>query len=145
MPKVFIDTDVVLDLFIDREPHHSIALHFFSLLQTRRIQGFISPVGIANAYYILSKIRNRSYALEKMRSLRKLVDVASINETMIDASLEKPHIDFEDSIQYRCALSHEIKSLITRNVSNYPKDKLNVLLPDEYMKLSAMKIINGLT
>jgi predicted nucleic acid-binding protein len=55
MDSVFVDTDIILDLFIRRVPHHKIALRFFSFLKKNAIQGFTSPVSVGNTYYILAK------------------------------------------------------------------------------------------
>ena len=139
MHSVFVDTDVILDIFVRREPHHRTALRFFSFLKKRKIQGFTSPIVVANTYYLLAKIRNKRYAHEKVRQLRQLIRIAAIDEEIIDAALKTPYKDFEDSIQYNCAIGNDLKFLITRNVADYPKDKLNILLPDEYMQMTAIE------
>jgi len=139
MHSLFVDTDVILDLFVRREPHHSIALRFFSFLRKRNIQGLTSPVAIANTYYILAKIKNRRYAIEKVRRLRQLIRIATVDQKVIDAALQAPYKDFEDSIQYQCAISNGLGLLITRNVSDYPKDQVKVLLPDEYMTITEFR------
>jgi predicted nucleic acid-binding protein len=135
MDSVFVDTDVILDLFIRREPHHKIALRFFSFLKKNAIQGFTSPVSVANTYYILAKTRDRRYALDKTRRLIQLVRVATLGQQITEAAIAAPHKDFEDSMQYHCALANGMRTLITRNVPDYPKDQLKVLLPDEYMTI----------
>ena len=139
MNSVFIDTDVILDLFIQREPHHKIALRFFSFLKKNAIQGFTSPVSVANMYYILEKTKNRRYALDKTRRLMQLVRIATLDQQITEAAIGAPYRDFEDSIQYHCALANGIRTLITRNVSDYPKNQLKVLLPDEYMTIRQVR------
>jgi len=139
MNSVFIDTDIILDLFIRREPHHSIALRFFSFLKKNAIEGFTSPVSVANTYYILTKTRDRHYALDKTRRLMQLVRIATLNQQITEAAIGAPYKDFEDSIQYHCALASGMRILITRNVSDYPKSQLKVLLPDEYMTIRQIR------
>jgi predicted nucleic acid-binding protein len=135
MDNLFVDTDVILDLFVRREPHHKTALRFFSFLKMHAIAGFTSPVSVANTYYILAKIRDRRYALAKIRRLTRLIRIATIDQAIIEAAIQVPYKDFEDSIQYNCAVSNGLKNLITRNVSDYPRGQLQVLLPDEYMTI----------
>ena len=139
MDNVFVDTDVILDLFIHREPYHRTALRFFSFLKKNAIQGFSSPVSVANTYYILAKTRNKRYALDKTRRLMQLIRIATLDQQIIDAALGAPYKDFEDSIQYHCALAGGMRILITRNVSDYPKGQLKVLLPDEYMTIRQVR------
>ena len=98
---------------------------------------YTSPVVLANTYYLLAKIKNKKYATEKIRKLRKIIGIAKIDEKIMDNAIQTPHKDFEDSIQYYCALGNGIQFLITRNIGDFPKDKLNVVHPIEYMKISA--------
>jgi predicted nucleic acid-binding protein len=139
MDSLFVDTDVILDLFVRREPHHKMALRFFSFLKKHVIQGFTSPVSVANTYYILAKIRNKRYAIEKIRRLMQLIQIASVDQQTIDAAIRAPYKDFEDSIQYQCAISNGLRLLITRNVSDYPKEQMKVLLPGEYMTITELQ------
>ena len=137
MHDVFLDTDVILDLFLHREPHHSVALHLFSSLKKWNMQGLTSPVAIANIYYILSKARNRRYAIEKIRRLRRLVRIAVIDERIMDSAIRTPCKDFEDGIQYHCAVGNGADFLVTRNTADYPKNKLAVTSPVEYLRITA--------
>jgi predicted nucleic acid-binding protein len=61
--SVFLDTDVILDLFIRREPHHGLALRLFSRLRRSKTKCVTSPVVVANLYYLLAKLRSKAYAL----------------------------------------------------------------------------------
>ncbi len=135
MNRVFIDTDVIIDLFIDRKPHHEIALEFFTIATKYNVALTTSPIVIANTYYLLSKIKNKTYALEKVRDLRKIMKIVPINEMIIDLALSTPYKDFEDTLQYYCALESKISYLITRNVVDYQKDKMEILQPVEYIKM----------
>jgi len=139
MDNLFVDTDVILDLFVRREPHHKTALRFFSFLKNHSVQAFTSAVAVANTYYILAKIKNRRYALEKVRRLVKLMRIAAVDQQTIEAAVRAPHRDFEDSIQYHCAVSRGLAMLITRNVSDYPKDRVKVLQPAEYMTITELQ------
>lgn len=137
MADVFIDTDVILDLFLDREPHHREALRFFSHLKKNRIEARTSPIVFANTYHILSKLKTMKYATEKIGRLRNLIGIVSVSETTIDTALRSGMKDFEDSIQYYCAREAGIRFLVTRNTRDYPRDGMHILLPIEYRKLMA--------
>jgi predicted nucleic acid-binding protein len=71
-----------------------------------------------------------------MRRFRRLVAIAPLNESIIDAALASPHKDFEDSIQFQCAVQNGIKTLITRNTKDYPKEQLQIADPGQYMSAS---------
>jgi predicted nucleic acid-binding protein len=73
-----------------------------------------------------------------MRKFRKLVAIAPLNESIIDAALSFPYKDFEDSIQFQCAMQNGIKTLITRNSKDYPKDQLRVADPGQYLSANIL-------
>ena len=133
MNSVFIDADVLLDLFLEREPHHTVALRLLTDLRRTNTDSFTSPVVLANVNYILSKVKGREYSLAKLRSLRRMVGVAPIDQGIVDAALAAPHRDFEDSLQLHCAEANGIETLITRNAKHFPKGRLRIASPAEYL------------
>ncbi len=138
MTSVFVDSDIVLDFYVQREPHHETVLRLFTHLKRTKARCFTSAVVMANAYYVLSKIEGTKYALDKMRRLRKFVSIAPLNESIIDAALSFPFKDFEDSIQFQCAIQNGIGTIITRNIKDYPKDQLKVADPGQYLSAAAL-------
>ena len=138
MNSVFLDTDVILDLFIEREPHHSVALRFFSYLEVHAdsIQAFTSPVVIANVAYIVGKARSESYAVQKIKGLRDYVRIHSMSEAEVDHAVLRPGDNFEDSMQYHCATAGGIKTIISRNGDDFLTDGVQVLEPNEFMKMN---------
>ena len=137
MTSVFLDTDVILDLFIEREPHHSVALRFFSYLQVHAdsIHAYTSPVVIANVGYILGKARSESYAVRKIKGLRDFVRVLPMTEAEVDRAIQRPGNDFEDSLQYHCAIASAVKIIVTRNGDDFLTDGVQTLEPDEFIKM----------
>jgi predicted nucleic acid-binding protein len=138
MNSVFLDSDIVLDFYVQREPHHETALRLFTHLKRTKTHCFTSAVVMANAYYMLTKIENTKYALDKMRKLRKFISIAPLNESIIDAALSFPFKDFEDSIQFQCAIQNGIETIITRNIKDYPKDQLKVADPGQYLSAAVL-------
>ena len=137
MTSVFLDTDVILGLFNEREPHHSVALRFFSYLQVHAdsVQAYTSPVAIANVGYILGKARSESYAVQKIKGLRDFVRVLPMTEAEVDRAIQRPGDDFEDSLQYHCATASAVKTIVTRNGDDFLTEGVQALKPDEFMKM----------
>ncbi len=138
MTKVFLDADVLLDLFLEREPHHTIALRLLTHLRRTKASCITSPVIFANMNYVLAKAKGRDYSLGKLRSLRRMVNIAPIDEGMIDAALAAPQRDFEDTMQLHCAEANGIQILVTRNTRHYPKGRVHVASPLEYLSSKAL-------
>ena len=132
--KVFLDTDVILDLLTEREPHFETAVELFLQIQDRTIQAYTSPVIIANIFYILNKHLGRKKAIQSLIKLKSLVKVLNCGDRVIELALSSDFKDFEDSIQYYTALENNIDILITRNVKDYKTANITISTPLEYIK-----------
>ena len=132
--KVFLDTDVILDLLTEREPHFEAAVELFLQIQDRTIQAYTSPVIIANIFYILNKHLGSKKAIQSIIKLKLLVKVLNCGDRVIELALSSNFKDFEDAIQYYTALENNIDILITRNVKDYKTANITISTPLEYIK-----------
>ena len=135
MTRVFVDADVILDAFLARKPFHEEALRFFSRLRAEG-GGFTSPLIMANVHYVLTRIQNKHYALGRVRALRKSLSIAPITEEMVDAAIAGVPKDFEDGLEYQCAIHNGMELLVTRNARHFPAGPLEVCSPAEYLAAS---------
>jgi predicted nucleic acid-binding protein len=132
--KVFLDTDVILDLLTEREPHFEAAVELFLQIQDKTILAYTSPVIIANIFYILNRHFDRKKATQSLIKLKSLVKVLNCGDRVIELALSSDFKDFEDSIQYYTALENNIDILITRNIKDYKTANITILTPIEYIK-----------
>jgi predicted nucleic acid-binding protein len=140
MHRILVDSDVIPGLFMAREPHHSVALRFFSYLDLNNstVLGHVSPLAIANAAYILTKTQSQSYAIKKIRVLRQILNIVSLASSAVDAAIATPGKDFEDTLQYQCAVANKLSTIVTRNVKDYPRDTLTIVTPQEFLAMDFM-------
>jgi predicted nucleic acid-binding protein len=131
--KVFLDTDVILDVLTEREPHFEAAVELFLQIQDRTIQAYTSPVIITNIFYILNKHLGRKKAIQSLIKLKSLVKVLNCGDRVIELALSSDFKDFEDPIQYYTALENNIDILITRNVKDYKTANITISTPLEYI------------
>ena len=137
MYKVFIDTDVILDLLMKREPFQNAAVNLFKQIEMKNIKGYTSPLVIANLHYLLTKIYNKKKSMELLSELLKLIVITKIDGETIKLVFEEKKIkDLEDLIQYYSAIEGDIDFIVTRNVKDFPKtDEMKILKPDELVKI----------
>ncbi len=136
MPKVFIDSDVVIDFFTDREPHVNSASELFDLHNKGEIELYLSAISISNIYYIIRKFLGHQKVLEVIESLTEMTEIIGTTKKEIIQALKNNFSDFEDSIQYASALTIVgIDIIITRNVKDYKKAKIAVITPLHYLKM----------
>ena len=135
MKKILIDTDVILDFFLDREPFSENAAKILTLCESKQIKGFITPVIISNVYYLLSQKGKQERVIDKLKNLLLIVDVLIMNKNSILVALNSNFKDFEDALQnYAEEIDGEIDLIITRNTKDFKKSKLVVMHPEEFLK-----------
>lgn len=131
--KVFIDSDIILDLLCKREPFYSYAAEIFTLGDTKKIELVTTSVVFANVFYILRKLLGIEKAKELLRKLRIIISVVSVEEKIVDLALNSKFSNFEDGLQYFTARENDIKIILTRNTKDYKEKDLLVQTPKEYL------------
>ncbi len=135
MDKLLIDTDVILDFFFDRKPFSENAAQIFSLCESKKVKGFITPVICSNTYYLLRQTAKHEKVIEKLSQLMTIMDVLSMDKEIIIQALGSGFKDFEDALQNFAAIkSGFIDVILTRNVKDFVKSDIGVLTPDSYLK-----------
>lgn len=122
-----MDTNIVLDLLGERIPHYLAIAKIMTLVEQGQIQSGISALSFPTVYYILSKQIRSAQVKERLRNLKILCEVAPINEFIIEKSLNSKLKDFEDAIQYFCALHLDCDIILTRNAKDYKSSEIPVM------------------
>jgi predicted nucleic acid-binding protein len=131
--KIFIDTDIILDLLAERNPYYLASALLFSAADKGEIQLFVSSLSFSNLNYLLSKQYNAEQAKRKLLHFKTLVQVLSVNDKIIDLALASDFKDFEDAIQYFTAIENNIKILLSRNLKDYKQAEIPVMTADQYL------------
>lgn len=132
--KVFIDSDIILDILCKREPFYSFAAEVFTLGDSKEIELMTTSVVFANVFFILRKILGIQKAKELLRKLRIMVGVIPIGDKIVDLALNSKFADFEDGLQYFTARENGIRILLTRNIKDYKENDIIIQTPEEYLK-----------
>ncbi len=143
MHRVFIDSDIILDVLAKREHFYTPAAKLFTLLDKGKVSGFTSPIVFTNIHYILRKATSKEYALHSLRTLKSFISILSIDEKVIELALDSSFNDLEDAIQYHTAKIHEIKFLITRNKKHYKQSTISICTAEEYLQIWASAADKG--
>lgn len=132
MTRLFLDTNIVIDLLERREPFCHDAVRIFTMAYNKQVQLFVSPMTYSTASFLL-----RKHGPESVRNLlsnfRQLSHVGTTNERIVDDSLASQFKDFEDALQYYTALKAKADIIITRNDKDFKASKLPVMSPSEYL------------
>lgn len=134
--KIFVDFDVVIDFFTDREPYVNPASELFELNEQGIIKIYISAVSLNNIYYIVRRFLGHQKTIEVVELLTEMTEIIGITKQEILQALKNDFSDFEDSIQYSSALTIEdLNAIITRNTKDYRKSAIAVMTPLNFLKM----------
>ena len=133
MERLFIDTNIVIDLLSKREDFYREAQELFTLADEKTISLYISALTFANTHYILTRQLNADSARKILTKFKTLVEILSLEDKVLELALVSDFRDFEDAIQYHIALDNKIDIIITRNKKDFKKSTLPVLTAREYL------------
>ena len=132
-PKSFLDTNIMLDLLGEREPFYEPVAKLATLVDAGEIEFAVSSLSYATVHYFLTKFENHKKAIEKLRKFRALSSIIGVDEAIIDKGLNAGFSDFEDSLQYFCALKGNCQVLLTRNAKDFKASTLPLMTAAEYL------------
>ncbi len=132
--KLFLDTNVVIDLLGEREQFYESAAKIATLADRGEINIVVSALTYSTVYYLLSRYENKDVVKEKIRKFKVIAETSDLTDKVIEKGLSSKFSDFEDSLQYYCALNMECNVIITRNAKDFKESDIPVLSPDEYLK-----------
>ncbi|MGG6237048.1 PIN domain-containing protein [Nodosilinea sp. AN01ver1] len=122
-----MDTNVVLDVVLEREPFVETANTLFALIEAGRLQGYITATTITNIFYIVRKLKGREVALEAIAKLLRGMVLCSVTHQVIQLALTLSLDDFEDGVQLACAASEALDAIVTRDQNDFQEAGFTVL------------------
>lgn len=132
--KLFLDTNVILDLLGERDPFYESIARIATLADKGKIKMVVSALSYSTVFYILSKFEDKDAVKEKLRKFKVIIETSDLTDKIVDKSLVSKFTDFEDALQYHCAIKSECNIIVTRNVKDYKESAIPVMTPDEYLK-----------
>ncbi len=135
MIPVFLDTNVILDLCLNREPFAADAIKVFKAIEERKILPFVSATTITDIYYLAQRQNENEVVREFISGLVDIVKIVAIDRRLISKALNTSWPDFEDAIQYSAAKKAGVAFIVTRNKKDFVKSDIAVLLPSELIQL----------
>lgn len=133
MKRLLIDTNIILDIALKRDPHFEDSSRVFELLDKKQFIGYITASTVTDIYYISRKEKGRTIAIEFISNLIEIVDVLGVDKNIIVKALKSNILDFEDAVQVSAAKYNEIEIIITRNKSDFLNANLEILTPKEFI------------
>lgn len=125
--RVLVDTNVILDLFLEREPFVNDAEALFKAIETQQLGGFVTATTLTDIFYIVRKQRNREIAKQAIFRILTAMQVCTVDRSILEAAISSQMPDFEDAIQLACAMSENLDAIVTRDVQDFTRTNLPIL------------------
>jgi len=133
--KIFVDTNILLDVLTKREPFYENSAVIWSLVEQGIVTGYISAISVNNVFYISQRLNDREYAQDLVDKILKDFQIIALDYEILKLSRTIPDRDYEDLIQYFSAIRSGSRYLITRNTKDFPETGIEVIIPDEFLKI----------
>lgn len=133
MSRLFLDTNVILDLLAERHPFYSPIAKIATLADQKKLILVASPLSFTTVEYVLSKFEASESVLNKLRKFKIICEVSEVNEETIEKALNSNFKDFEDAVQYFSAVQSQCSVIITRNGKDFKHSALAVMTSEEYL------------
>ena len=133
--KVFIDSDVLIDVFLQRVPFYEESAQLLSLADSGKINGYTSALVLCNLYYILRKDLGHKASLSVLSEILDMLEILDLKKSNIETALAGSLADFEDGVQNAIAETAKVDYLVTRNTSDFKKAKTKIVTPKQFLSL----------
>lgn len=134
MKKLFLDTNIIVDLIADRQPFSKYAIQLFQKAEAKELELFTSSHSIATTHYLLKKYLGEKELRDILYDLLDYLTVIAVDADVLKKGLRSKHKDFENSILIICASSvAKMDGIVTRNAKDFKASEIPVFNPDEIM------------
>jgi predicted nucleic acid-binding protein len=132
--KLFIDTNVMMDLLGERVPHYDSIAKIATLADKGQVKMVVSAFSYPTVYYLLTKFESAEKVKEKLRKFKIISEISDLDETIIEKGLASNFSNFKDALQYHCALKADCDVVITRNTKDFKESAIPVMSGEEFLQ-----------
>ncbi len=133
MENVLLDTNVVLDIALERTEFYEPAKKLIEKLYLASIPAFVTASSVTDIYYVLKKKKGHLPTIGFLKNFFSIIDVVGVDKNIILNSLQSDRNDFEDAVQIETAKQNDISTIITRNKKDFENSGLQIVTPLEYI------------
>lgn len=131
--RVLLDTNVILDLFLDRSPFADAAATLWVAHEREQLNAYVAAITPINLFYIARKLKDEETARRAVIELLTGLNVCALDQAALRAALLLPFRDYEDAVQHAAASAAGLDAIITRNEKDFTAATLPVFTPSEFI------------
>lgn len=130
--RIFLDTNVILDFFLEREPFYYDALKLWAACEEGAVDGYVSALTINNVHYIAQRIKNPTTAMIAVRGILDVFNVVPLDKELLRHAADLHDRDYEDDIQLQSAVKAGCSHLFTRDPTHFHSKAIAIVPPSSF-------------
>jgi len=134
--NILVDTNVVLDILLNRQPWYKNSALIFGLSQQNIIKSYVSASSITDIFYITQKEHGKIAAKEALKRILQVFFPATVTDRNIYQALKLEWEDFEDSLQYLVGEDLSVDYIVTRNVKDFALSSIETVTPEQFIQIN---------
>lgn len=134
MNGVLLDTNIILDIALERREFFEKSKDLLSLVNKSGFSAYVTATTVTDIYYVLKKSRGHDSTISFLKNLFDFIDISGVDKITILNAMNSEFTDFEDAVQSFSAAQIGIKIIVTRNTSDFKKSKMQVFTPSAFIK-----------
>lgn len=131
--RVLFDTNVILDLFLDRFPFADEAAELWQANSDGHLEGFVLAITLVNLFYIARRLKDRSVAFQAVTEVLAAMSVCPVDQIILQTALTLPFTDYEDAVQHASATGYGVQAIVTRNPKDFTGAAMTIFSPTELL------------
>ncbi len=133
--KIIFDTNIVLDVLLDREPFSTPAALLFSKVEKGELFGYLCATTVTTIHYLIHKALGARQARKHVGNLLSLFEIAPVNRPVLEGALRSRFEDFEDAVIHEASIHVNVDSLVTRDSIGFRRATVPVYSADELLRV----------
>jgi len=131
--RVLVDTNIVLDLLLDRAPFSKAATLIFTQIEQSRVEASLCATTLTTIEYILGQSMSAGKARSTLHRLFEIFDITTVSRSVIHEALQSKMSDFEDAVLAHSANLAGMDAIVTRNTKDFKHSPVKAFDPEEFL------------
>ena len=139
MKRILFDTNVVLDVLLDRQPHVEASAAAWAAVETGASEGMIAAHAVTTVHYLLRKEMGHNKARRIVAAILRVFGVATVDGAVLQEALQLPFSDFEDAVTAAAAQLAGCECIVTQDPKGFRGSPVRCLTPEQVSPLLIRK------
>ncbi|MDO5057231.1 MAG: PIN domain-containing protein [Lautropia sp.] len=138
--SLLLDTNVILDVWLQREPHVEDSARVMALVEEGEVRASLCATTLTTLFYLGQRVLGADGARRQIEALLRLFSVAPVNRAVLSEALGSRFADFEDAVLHEAARHAGCQAIITRNTADFASASLRIHTPTQYLQMHRMSL-----